>query len=200
MYFFHWATKMKTPMLFIYCHYDVVIFDNSHGWISKIWTLIILVNNIPFRIWSTPLCSWFILLTTTCTSKLIAQWILVFCDKPKLAKFKFYTVQIDHVSKFINARHKWWLITKMVGNVMKLHQSYINHTLKNLNQNQNMKTLNIYLENIFMIIFLSCKSYLKLHKTQKYLFDHYLHFLKLHIINNYINSLFIWSWRLPLRP
>ncbi len=37
-------------------------------------------------------------------------------------------------------------------------------------------------------------------KTQKYLFDHYLHFLKLHIINNYINSLFIWSRRLPLRP
>ncbi len=28
-------------------------------------------------------------------------------------------------------------------------------------------------------------------KTQKYLFDHYLHFLKLHIINNYINSLFM---------
>ncbi len=38
------------------------------------------------------------------------------------------------------------------------------------------------------------------HKTQKYLFDHYLHFLKLHIINNYINSLIIWSRRLPLRP
>ncbi len=37
-------------------------------------------------------------------------------------------------------------------------------------------------------------------KTQKYLFDHYLHFLKLHLINNYINSLFIWSRRLPLRP
>ncbi len=36
--------------------------------------------------------------------------------------------------------------------------------------------------------------------TQKYLFDHYLHFLKLHIVNNYINSLFIWSRRLPLRP
>ncbi len=26
-------------------------------------------------------------------------------------------------------------------------------------------------------------------KTQKYLFDHYLHFLKLHIINNYIKFL-----------
>ncbi len=39
-------------------------------------------------------------------------------------------------------------------------------------------------------------------KTQdsKYLFDHYLHVLKLHVINNYINSLFIWSRRLPLRP
>ncbi len=37
-------------------------------------------------------------------------------------------------------------------------------------------------------------------KTQKYLFDHYLHFLKLHIINIYINSLFIRSRRLPLRP
>ncbi len=37
-------------------------------------------------------------------------------------------------------------------------------------------------------------------KTQKHLFDHYLHFLKLHIINNYINSSFIWSRRLPLRP
>ncbi len=37
-------------------------------------------------------------------------------------------------------------------------------------------------------------------KTQKYLIDHYLHFLKLHIINNYINSLFIRSRRLPLRP
>ncbi len=36
-------------------------------------------------------------------------------------------------------------------------------------------------------------------KTQKYLFDHYLHFLKLHIINNYINSLFIWSRRVLLR-
>ncbi len=36
-------------------------------------------------------------------------------------------------------------------------------------------------------------------KTQKYLFDHYLHFLKLHIINNYINSLYIWSRILPLR-
>ncbi len=36
--------------------------------------------------------------------------------------------------------------------------------------------------------------------SKKYLFDHYLHFLKLHIINNYINSLFIWSRRLPLRP
>ncbi len=36
-------------------------------------------------------------------------------------------------------------------------------------------------------------------KTQTYLFDHYLHFLKLHIINNYINSSFIWSRRLPLR-
>ncbi len=35
---------------------------------------------------------------------------------------------------------------------------------------------------------------------QKYLFDHYLHFLKLHIMNNYINPLFIWSRRLPLRP
>ncbi len=28
----------------------------------------------------------------------------------------------------------------------------------------------------------------------------FLHFLKLHIINNYINSLFIRSRRLPLRP
>ncbi len=37
-------------------------------------------------------------------------------------------------------------------------------------------------------------------KTQKYLFDHYLNFLKLHVINNNINSLFIWSRRLPLRP
>ncbi len=37
-------------------------------------------------------------------------------------------------------------------------------------------------------------------KTQTYLFDHYLHFLKLHIINNYINSLFIWSRRLPWEP
>ncbi len=37
-------------------------------------------------------------------------------------------------------------------------------------------------------------------KTQNYLFDHYLHFLKLYIINNYINYLFIWSRRLPLRP
>ncbi len=37
-------------------------------------------------------------------------------------------------------------------------------------------------------------------KTQKYLFDHYLHFLKLHIIKHYTNSLFIWSRRLPLRP
>ncbi len=36
-------------------------------------------------------------------------------------------------------------------------------------------------------------------RTQKYLFDHYLHFLKLHIINNYINSPFICSMRLPLR-
>ncbi len=36
-------------------------------------------------------------------------------------------------------------------------------------------------------------------KMQKYLFDHYLHFLKLNIINNYINSLFIRSRRLPLR-
>ncbi len=42
-------------------------------------------------------------------------------------------------------------------------------------------------------------SRLKTQKTQKYLFDHYLHFLKLHIINNYINSLFIWSRGLPLR-
>ncbi len=37
-------------------------------------------------------------------------------------------------------------------------------------------------------------------KTQKDLFDHFLHFLKLHIINNYIYSLFIRSRRLPLRP
>ncbi len=37
-------------------------------------------------------------------------------------------------------------------------------------------------------------------KTQKCLFHHYLHFLKLHIINNYLNSLFIRSRRLPLRP
>ncbi len=36
--------------------------------------------------------------------------------------------------------------------------------------------------------------------SQKYLFDHYLHFLKLHIINNYIYFLFIWSRRLPLIP
>ncbi len=42
--------------------------------------------------------------------------------------------------------------------------------------------------------------YLKRLKTQKYLFDHYLHFLKLHIIKNYIYSLFIWSRRFPLRP
>ncbi len=32
-------------------------------------------------------------------------------------------------------------------------------------------------------------------KTQKYLFDHYLHFLKLHIIINYINSLFLYTCR-----
>ncbi len=49
-------------------------------------------------------------------------------------------------------------------------------------------------------------TYLQRLKTQDsklksiYLFDHYLHFLKLHFINNYINSLFIWSGRLPLRP
>ncbi len=30
-------------------------------------------------------------------------------------------------------------------------------------------------------------------KTQKYLFDHYLHFLKLHIISNYMYSLFIYG-------
>ncbi len=45
-----------------------------------------------------------------------------------------------------------------------------------------------------------CNTRLKTQKTRNYLFDHYLHFLKLHIINNYINSLFIWSRRLPLRP
>ncbi len=28
-------------------------------------------------------------------------------------------------------------------------------------------------------------------KTQKYLFDRYLQFIKLHILNNFINSLFI---------
>ncbi len=37
-------------------------------------------------------------------------------------------------------------------------------------------------------------------ETQKYLFDNYLHFIKLHIINKHINSLFIWSRRLRLRP
>ncbi len=37
-------------------------------------------------------------------------------------------------------------------------------------------------------------------KTEKYLFNHYLHFLKLYIINNYIYSLCICSRRLPLSP
>ncbi len=48
---------------------------------------------------------------------------------------------------------------------------------------------------------MECQSVLlKTQKNQKYLCDHYLHFHKLHIINNYINALFIWSRRLPLRP
>ncbi len=46
----------------------------------------------------------------------------------------------------------------------------------------------------------ACKVLKGLTDHFKTLFDHYFHFLNLHIINNYINSLFICSRRLPLRP
>ncbi len=56
------------------------------------------------------------------------------------------------------------------------------------------KQCNLGMDHYFIV------GYGHIYCGEKVLFDNYLHFLKLHIINTCINSLFIWSWRLPLRP